>query len=80
MAFRDLIPWSRTDDRLPKSLRSEQDSYPILSLQREMNRLFDDVFRGFGGASLSGLSGSLDWPHVELGETDTRHRGASRSR
>ena len=36
-----------------------------------MNRLFDDVFRGFGGAGLSPLmEGRYGWPKVELNETD----------
>jgi HSP20 family protein len=43
MAMRDLIPWSRGRD---VSVHRGEDS-PFLTLHREMNRLFDDVFRGF---------------------------------
>ena len=67
MAFRDLIPWSRNQELTPA-----RDSFdPFLTLHREMNRLFDDVFRGFGGTSLSPLmEGRFGWPKVELSETD----------
>jgi HSP20 family protein len=72
MAIRDLIPWSRQENRLPASPGAERrdgDEHPILSLHREVNRLFDDVFRGFGVPSLGSGGHSLTWPHVELGET-----------
>ena len=43
MAIRDLIPWSRNQELTPT-----RDSFdPFFTLHREMNRLFDDVFRGF---------------------------------
>jgi hypothetical protein len=57
MSVRDLIPWGREESRVPSQLRdSERD--PFLSLHREVNRLFDDVFRGFGSGlpSVGGAS------------------------
>ena len=67
MAMRDLIPWSRNQELAP--LRGNYD--PFMTLHREMNRLFDDVFRGFGGAGLSPLmEGRLGWPKIELSDTD----------
>jgi HSP20 family protein len=67
MAFRDLIPWSKNQDLTPT--RGGYD--PFVTLHREMNRLFDDVFRGFGGAGLSPLmEGQFGWPKIELSETD----------
>lgn len=72
MAIRDLIPWSRHENRLPASVNAEQrerEEHPILSLHREVNRLFDVVFRGFGVPSLVGAERALSWPHVELGES-----------
>jgi HSP20 family protein len=72
MAFRDLIPWSRQENRLPTSAGGaldRDDYHPIYSLHREMNRLFDDVLHGFG-ASGGGIGRSLGWPQVELAETD----------
>jgi HSP20 family protein len=73
MSIRDLIPWSRQENRLPASVGVEQrdrDEHPVLSLHREVNRLFDDVFRGFAVPTLGGAGRGLAWPHVELGETD----------
>ncbi|WP_128927487.1 Hsp20/alpha crystallin family protein [Bradyrhizobium guangxiense] len=67
MGFRDLIPWSGKQELAP----TRADFDPFLTLHREMNRLFDDVFRGFGPASLSPLmEGRFGWPKVELSETD----------
>ena len=67
MAIRDLIPWSRNQDLAPA--RGSYD--PFMTLHREMNRLFDDVFRGFGGMGLSPLmEGQFGWPKLELSETD----------
>lgn len=76
MAIRDLIPWSRQENRLPVPVSTERDQgdHPLLSLHREVNRLFDDVFRGFGAPSLGGFDRSLAWPNLELGETDKEVR------
>ncbi|MBB6193705.1 MULTISPECIES: Hsp20/alpha crystallin family protein [Sphingomonadaceae] len=78
MAIRDLIPWSRQENRLPVPVSAkrdqEPDHHPLLSLHREVNRLFDDVFRGFGIPGFGGVGRDLAWPHVELGETDTEIR------
>jgi HSP20 family protein len=78
MAFRDLIPWSRQENRLPVPVSAardrDTDSHPLLSLHREVNRLFDDAFRGFGVPALAGFDHAAGWPHVELGETDKELR------
>ena len=76
MAIRDLIPWSRQENRLPAPVIGERepDTHPLLSLHREMNRLFDDVFRGFGVPSMAGFDRDLSWPRVELAETDKEIR------
>ncbi len=76
MAIRDLIPWSRQENRLPVPVSAERDrgDHPLLSLHRDVNRLFDDVFRGFGVPSLGGFDRSLAWPSLELGETDKEVR------
>ena len=67
MAIRDLIPWSKSQELAPARDRFD----PFLTLHREMNRLFDDVFRGFGGPGSSpSMEGRLAWPKVELSETD----------
>ncbi len=71
MSIRDLIPLGR-DDQSP-TLYRDVDRSPFLSLHREMNRLFDNVFRGFDNrvpafGSLSSFSAA--WPNVEIAETD----------
>jgi HSP20 family protein len=74
MAMRDLIPWSRGRD---VSVHRGEGS-PFLTLHREMNRLFDDVFRGFDITPFGSerffdrVGGS--WPSVEVSETDKEIR------
>ncbi len=42
-----------------------------MTLHGEMNRLFDDVFRGFGTPSLSSsMEGHFGWPKLEVSDTD----------
>jgi HSP20 family protein len=74
MGMRDLIPWNRGRDL---TTRRSEEVNPFLTLHREMNRLFDDVFRGFdltpvGSGRL--LDRGLDWPNVEVSETDKEVR------
>ncbi len=71
MNMRDLIPWGRNQQTTPSRYREEGD--PFMTLHREMNRLFDDVFRSFDVApfgSLTGAGRTMGWPSVELSETD----------
>ena len=71
MNMRDLIPWGRSEQTTPSRYREEGDLF--MTLHREMNRLFDDVFRGFDVApfgSLSGVGRMAGWPSVEVSETD----------
>jgi HSP20 family protein len=68
MAIRDLLPWSRGREIVPA--RGEG-SHPFLALHREMNRVFDDVFRGF---NLAPFDRSMGWPHIEVSETDQQVR------
>jgi HSP20 family protein len=71
MNMRDLIPWGRNQQTTPSRYREEGD--PFMTLHREMNRLFDDVFRTFDVAPLGTLSGvgrMAGWPSVEVIETD----------
>jgi HSP20 family protein len=70
MTMRDVIPWNRGRDM---AVRRGKDN-PFLTLHREMNRLFDDVFRGFD-LSPFGSDRFFDriagnWPRVEVSETD----------
>ena len=44
MTIRDLIPWNRGRD---VAVQRGENANPLLTLHREMNRVFDDVLRGF---------------------------------
>ena len=72
MSVRDLIPWGREESRVPSLFRSDERD-PFLSLHREVNRLFDDVFRGFDGPLPSvGRASPFggNWPSVEISDND----------
>lgn len=77
MSVRDLIPWGRNNGSQLPSIFRDDDRDPFLSLHREVNRLFDDVFRGFDSRlpalrRLSSFGGG--WPNVEVsyGEKEIR--------
>ncbi len=77
MSVRDLIPWGRIKGSMVPSVFREEDRSPFLSLHREMNRLFDDVFKTFDGRLPpigSFLSISAAWPNVEISETEKEAR------
>ena len=72
MNVRDLIPWGRGNSQAPTIYR-EENGNPFLSLHREINRVFDDMFRDFDGrfptaGSLSSFN--VGWPSLEISETD----------
>ena len=68
MNVRDLIPGSRIHRDVGRSVRSESLS-PMVNLHREMNRLFDNMFRGFDDARMWG-SRQTEWPKIDVEETD----------
>lgn len=68
MAMRDLIPWGRSRDFMPDFWRDERS--PFYTLQREMNRLVDDMFRGFTSLTPRADFLSASWPKVEVSEAD----------
>lgn len=73
MSVRDLIPWGRNNSGMLPSVFRDEERNPFLSLHRDMNRLFDDVFRSFDSRlPASGAFSSLGagWPNVEISETD----------
>jgi HSP20 family protein len=73
MAMKDLIPWNKNRDL---EARRDSDIHPILALHREMNRMFDDVFRSFDVAPFGlgrGLE-SMQWPNIGVDETDKEIR------
>ncbi len=73
MSVRDLIPWGRNNGNQAPTVLRDDDRDPFLSLHREVNRLFDDVFRGFGpGLPAFGSASAFGagWPNVEIADTD----------
>lgn len=66
MAFSDLIPWGRDRNRLPQE-RNDDDN-PMMSLQRDLNRVFEDFWgrfdNPFGGSMAAG------GPRTDISETD----------
>jgi HSP20 family protein len=72
MAMRDLIPWGRQSSTAP-TVWQEEDRNPFLSLRRDIDRLFDDVFRG--SLPSLGLGRSMmAWPNLEVNESDREIR------
>jgi HSP20 family protein len=47
---------------------------PFMSLHRELNRLFDGVFRGSLGATSGGSQGGAMVPHIDVSETEKEVR------
>ena len=68
MSMRDLVPWGR--QTAPTAYRG-QETNPIFSLRREVDRLFDDLFRmpsaGFG-------AGAMTWPNLEVSDGERQIR------
>ncbi len=78
MSVRDLIPWGRNNGNQLPSVFRDDDRDPFLSLHREVNRLFDDVFRGFESRlpALGRFSafGGGGWPNVEVSDDEKEIR------
>jgi HSP20 family protein len=78
MAVRDLIPWGRPRTPVPSTMPGEEGS-PFLTLHREMNRLFDDVFNRFDAGMPSmfermpGWSRGA-WPSLEVNASNEEVR------
>jgi HSP20 family protein len=72
--MRDIAPWTGGRSRIPTIFRDEPGSL-FATLRQEMDRLFDDVFRGFGMPMPPRFGGfAADWPAVEVVETDGEYR------
>jgi HSP20 family protein len=75
MSVRDLIPWNRGGNQAPSVYRGS-DMDPFMSLHRNVNRLIDEVFRGFDTPSGLGqmMTRNGTWPTVEVSENDKEIR------
>jgi HSP20 family protein len=77
MTIRDLIPWDRGRDM---SVQRAEETNPFLTLHREMNRLFDDVFRGFDLAPFGSnrmFDRAFGAPNIEISETNNEVKVAA---
>ena len=68
MAFSDLIPWgwNRNRDRMPA--RPDAGDNPMDSLQRDLNRVFEDFWGRFDNPFGGGLTAG--GPRTDISETD----------
>ena len=66
MNFRNIVPWNRGERD-----RDSQSMYPVASLHRDVNRLFEEAFRSFGD---SPFFGDREWPRVDVEEADKEYR------
>jgi HSP20 family protein len=73
--MRDLIPWRGGRDVTVRrgdpdvNVRRREHLDPFLALHREMNRVFDDVFRGFDLMPF-GFDRGMGWPNIEVNDFD----------
>ena len=74
MAVRDLIPWGRNRSAVPSTMRESDEVSPFLTLHREMNRLFDDVFNRFEGGVPSLFGRGPSWPSIEVNASEKELR------
>jgi HSP20 family protein len=65
MTIKDLIPWNKGRS-VP--VHGSDDVHPLLAMHREMNRMFDNLFRGFDLAPLSmdRRFGAVGWPNIDI--------------
>lgn len=68
MAIQNLVPWKWGEKKVP--VKQEQ-SYPVVGFQREMNKLFDDFFNGFDLAPFGESWGTFQ-PKVDVSEDDKK--------
>ena len=69
MAIKDLIPWNNKGREV--GFQRATDVHPFLALHREMNRMFDDVFRGFRCCTVRACLAGSRWARLAA----DRHRG-----
>jgi HSP20 family protein len=69
MNVSQLIPWNRTQRASTAMANRDSSRDPFFALQREMNRLFDDVWQQFDlPVARMGEGAGGGWPRIELSE------------
>jgi HSP20 family protein len=74
MAMRDLIPWGRSQSSVPSTMQGGGELDPFFALHREMNRVFEDMFRRFDTGLPSVFGTAQGWPNLEVNATDKEVR------
>lgn len=72
MSMRDLMPRSHNGNAPVPAAYRDLERNPLLTLHREMNRLFDDMWRGFDAPMpVLGRASAWEpaWPSVEIADT-----------
>jgi HSP20 family protein len=74
MAIKDLIPWNSSSRDV--GIHRGSDVHPFLAIHREMNRMFDDVLRGFDLAPFGSTSAftGIGRPQIDIDETNKEVR------
>jgi HSP20 family protein len=66
MSVTQLIPWNHNRNSLVRTDNRD----PFFALQREVNRLFDDMWNGFDMPLLREGLNDTGWPTIDLAEHD----------
>ncbi len=77
MSVRDLIPWGRDSGSRAPGIFGNDRGNPLASFHREVDRLFDEVFRGFDSRlpAMGGMSSfGANWPSVEVSDGEKEIR------
>lgn len=71
MAWGDLVPWNRG-----RGLTRAREGDPFSALRRDMDRLFDDFWRGepFRGFNVPSPAFAGGWPTLDVSETDKDYK------
>ena len=76
MNMRNLVPWSQRREPTASARDTSSGSLPespFLTLHREMNRLFDDVFQGFG-VPAAAAGWTRGGPSLEVEDAGSEYR------
>ncbi len=70
MSITDLIPWKREGRKVPVK---QEEARPLDVMSRDMGRLFDEFFKGFGMAPFRafGEEWNVFSPQLDMVETET---------
>jgi HSP20 family protein len=75
MAWTDLVPWGHNRS-VPAAPHFSEENSPFVTLQREMNRMFDFA-RGFGLEMPTQFGISGGWPRVEVNDSENEVKVAA---